>query len=50
MIEIKMFENKWRLSITNETWEYETKEELLKVISELLDKKDRNGRNVKWKN
>jgi len=43
MIKITMFENKWRIQI-DEIWEFETQKELMKILNQLIDFKNKYGR------
>lgn len=43
MISQKMFDEKWRLLITEETWEFESLDELKRVLSVILDYKNKYG-------
>ena len=38
-----MFENKWRIQI-DEIWEFETQKELMKILNQLIDFKNKYGR------
>jgi len=44
MIKIIMFEGKWRIIIEDEKFEFETREDLDKILKGLLDIKDKFGR------
>ena len=42
MIAVKQFNGKWRIEI-NETWEFETVQELLQIIQQLIEYKHAFG-------
>lgn len=44
MITIKMNNEKWRLAIGDEVWEFETKKEMMKVLEQLIDFKEKYGK------
>jgi hypothetical protein len=39
-IKIEMHDGKWRMNIENETWQFDIKEDLLKVIGEIINLKN----------
>ena len=43
-ITIKQREEKWRVEIREESWEFPTREDLDKALKTLLDLKQKNGR------
>ena len=47
MINIKMHENKWRMTINEETWEFNKLEELKTELDKILAIKESHGRIVK---
>ena len=44
MIEIKMNNNKWRLGVHNEEWEFVDKHEMKEVLDALVNIKEKYGR------
>jgi hypothetical protein len=43
MINLKMYNGKWRMEITNETWEFPTTQELKETLKSLIAQKDSYG-------
>lgn len=48
MIAIRQKSNKYRLEIAGEEWEFDTREEMQKVLDYLLDLKEKNGKVNKY--
>jgi len=44
MIKIRMYQEKWRIDIENETLEFKTKSEFKGFLDKLLEIKDKHGR------
>lgn len=44
MIQIRMWNDKWRLQIGDEVWQFDNKEKMLSVLEVLVEYKDEYGR------
>lgn len=44
MIEVKMFESKWRIGIVNELFEFQSEQEMKETLDKLIEFKSKFGK------